>query len=364
MGSGFTLSGGDRVIAIYAERLQKRGHDVFVISRPKLKPSLSQKVRSWFKGEDWSSRAEKQPSHFDRLDVPHAVVESFRPIVDGDVPDADVAIATWWETAAWVANLSPSKGAKAYFIQHHEVFEGLPKDQVQASYRLPLYKITISKWLIELMASQYGDPDCSLVLNSVDTDQFHAPPRSKQALPTVGLLYSDVKWKGCDVSLKAFSLAAEKLPGLRLVAFGACPPSENFPLPPETDYTQVPAQATIKDIYARCDVWLCGSWGEGFHLPPLEAMACRCPVVSTEVGGPIDTIQNGVNGYVVPLGDSAALAEQLVRVLSLPEAQWKAMSDAAYATATQYTWDDATERFEAALEKAISRQNLVEHLPQ
>jgi glycosyltransferase involved in cell wall biosynthesis len=170
------------------------------------------------------------------------------------------------------------------------------------------------------------------------------------------MLYAPIGWKGCEVSLKAFSLAAQKIPNLRLVAFGSSAPTADLPLPEGTQYTQRPAQNTIKDIYASCDVWLCGSWSEGFHLPPLEAMACRCPVVSTQVGGPLDIVEEGVNGYLVPLGDSTALANQLVHVLNLPETEWRAMSDAAYATATQYTWDDAVELFEAALRTAIDSQ--------
>lgn len=349
------LSGGIRVVAIYADRLQKRGHEVFLVSTPTIEPNLRQQVRSLIKGKGWISVVKKQPSHFDNLDVPHKVIDRYRPITDADVPDADVVVATWWETAEWVANLSDTKGAKAYFIQHHEVFDYLPKERVKATYLLPLHKITISQWLIDLMGSQYGDRKVSLVPNSVDTEQFNAPPRGKQTIPSVGMLYSDIPWKGCDISFKAFSLTREQIPHVKLIAFGNSDPSPDLPLPLNTQYIQQPAQSLIKDIYANCDVWLCGSWAEGFHLPPSEAMACRCPVVSTQVGGPIDIIKDGVNGYLVACGDYVALAERLIQVLSLPDEKWQGMSDAAYTTATSYTWDNATELFEAALYTAIAR---------
>lgn len=348
------LAGGIRVAAIYAERLKKRGHEVFVVSLPADPITPLDQVKSLLKGKGWLTNDES--SHFDGLDVPHRILERSRPITEADVPDADVIIATWWETAEWISKMSDAKGAKAYFIQHYETFEGMPKERVEATWSLPMHKITISKWLVELAEERFGDRNISFVPNSVDTEQFYAPPRGKQAIPTVGLLYAPIGWKGCDVSLKAFSLAAQKIPNLRLVAFGASTPTAELPLPEGTQYIQRPAQNTIKDIYASCDVWLCGSWSEGFHLPPLEAMACRCPVVSTEVGGPLDIIQEGINGYLVPLGDSTALASQLTHVLSLPEPEWQKMSDAAYATATQYTWDDAVELFESALQTAIDRR--------
>jgi glycosyltransferase involved in cell wall biosynthesis len=102
-------------------------------------------------------------------------------------------------------------------------------------------------------------------------------------------------------------------------------------------------------LYASCDVWLCGSYSEGFHLPPLEAMACRCPVVSTSVGGPVDVIEPGRNGYLAPVGDAAALGDRLLDVLRLTNPQWRAMSDAALGTATRYTWGDATDLLENIL---------------
>ncbi len=350
------LAGGIRVVAIYAKLLQKLGHDVFVVSQPQRPISSRRQIKSLLKDQKLIS-TKNSPSHFDKLDVSHKIIEKNRPITDSDVPNADVVVATWWETAEWVANLSSSKGAKAYFIQHHEVHDYLPIERVKATYSLPLHKITISKWLVDLMKIKYQETNISLVLNSVDSEQFWAKPRKKQVEPTVGMLYSTTYWKGCDVSFKALSIAREKIPNLKLVAFGAKEPSDSLPLPLNSKYFQQPVQNKIKDIYAECDVWLCGSYCEGFHLPPLEAMACRSPVVSTMVGGPMDTIKNGFNGYLVNVGDHEALANSLVKVISLPEKKWQAMSEAAYVTATNYTWEDATKLFEKALYTALNCQH-------
>lgn len=351
------LSGGIRVIAIYAERLMARGHDVRIVSTPSQEKSkrLSKVAlfgrRLWRKSSPVAADAKRppEPSHLDGINVPHIMIDRFRPVTDSDVPDADVVIATWWETAEWVSRLSPRKGAKVYFIQHHEVFDYTPADRVKATWRLPLHKITISKWLVDLAKSEYGDANVRLVLNSVDTNQFFAPPRGRQKQPTVGLLYSPVKWKGVDVSLKAIGSALNRVPDLRVIAFGATREIGSLPLPKNSTFHLRPAQNTIRDLYASCDVWLCGSYSEGFHLTPLEAMACRCPVVSTSVGGPIDIIDNGRNGFLVPVGDAQALANRLVDVLTLDNVQWRAMSDAALDTAKRYTWDDATDLLENAL---------------
>lgn len=166
--------------------------------------------------------------------------------------------------------------------------------------------------------------------NSVDTQQFYAPPRGKQPVPTIGIMYAQAAWKGCKVSFEAIAQVAQKIPNLRIIAFGSNEPVPELPLPANTTFTCLPEQHHIKDIYASCDVWLCGSMGEGFHPPPSEAMAYRCPVVSTEVGGPMDLIKSGVNGYLAPIGNAQKLAEGLEKVLTLSEVQWREMSDAAY----------------------------------
>lgn len=133
------LGGGIRVIAIHADRLLRRGHDVLVVSQPRIKATLREQARSVLKGHGLIRRPRGE-SHMDHVSVPHRVMPRWMPVTDVDVPDADVVVATWWETAEWVARLSPAKGAKVYFVQGHEVFEHLPKERAAATYRLPLHK--------------------------------------------------------------------------------------------------------------------------------------------------------------------------------------------------------------------------------
>lgn len=351
------LAGGIRVVAIYAQRLHARGHTVQVVSVPQRSIPLRERVKSLVMGRGWLQSPQPGPGHFDGLNVPHKVLETCRPVVDTDVPDADVVVATWWETAEWVARLSPSKGAKAYFIQHDERVMMWDSYRVRAAatWRLPMHKITIARWLVDTARRDFMDEQVSLVPNSVDTAQFFAPIRGKQRRPTVGVLYSPVPIKGWDVSTRAVAAARRRLPDIQVIAYGATEPDETAPLPPSTCFHLRPEQHVLREIYASCDVWLCGSRSEGFHLPPLEAMACRCPVVSTRVGGAVETVQEGKNGFLTDVEADEALADRLERVLRLPEEQWKGMSDAAFATAKRYTWDDAALLLEQALMRAIER---------
>jgi glycosyltransferase involved in cell wall biosynthesis len=355
------LQGGIRVLAIYAERLRQRGHQVAVVSTPFTMP-LRRKVKSLLLGRGWP-KTQLEGSHFDGIDVAQRMLEKERSVVDADLPDADVVVATYYPTAYGVLNLSPAKGAKAFFVQNYEMEDGKPNQKLDATWRMPIHKIVISKWLVKIAQEKFGDTMLSHVPNSVDLDQFHAAPRGKSPVPTVGLLYATSWMKGCRTSLEALRQVAMALPSLRLICFGAEHPGLDLRLPPYAEFHYRPAQDKLRELYAQCDVWLCGSAREGFHLPPLEAMACRCPVVSTRVGGPLDIIEEGVNGYLVDIGDANALADRLLRVLKMSPEEWTKMSNAAYGTATSFTWDDATDLFEKALELAIERNGCGELPP-
>jgi glycosyltransferase involved in cell wall biosynthesis len=343
------IAGGIRVLALYASRLQQRGHQVTVVSTPQWQPPLRRKVKSLLCGRGWPKGAEREPSWFDGAEVTHHVIERWRPVADHDVPDADVVLATWWGTGPWVAALSPRKGAKAIFLQGYETSPGEFHPEMDAAWRLPLRKIVVASWLAALAKERFGDADVHLVPNSVDTGQFHAAERGKQARPTAGMLYTTFHAKGADVSLAALQRVRRRLPELRVLAFGAERVSPQLPLPDWIEFHYRPTQEEIRRLYAQCDVWLCGSRREGFHLPALEAMACRCPVVSTRMGGPMDLIEEGKNGFLVDVDDAETLAEGLLKIFHFEETRWKRMSAAALATAQGYTWDDATTLLERAL---------------
>jgi len=312
--------------------------------------ALSDQLRSLVKGRGWQPWIKHGASHFDPLNVPLIRLDHPAPITDADVPDADVVIATWWETAEWVARLAPEKGAKAYFIQHHETFDYLPVERVKATYRLPLFKITTAPWIVDLMETAYGDRQVALIPNSVDLKQFFAPPRNKQPVPTIGMLYSHTYWKGCDISLKAFSIAAEQVPALRLVTFGYYRESPDLPLPKNSDFHFEPAQAELRNIYAVCDAWLFTSRQEGFGLPILEAMACRTPVIGTPAGAAPELLANGA-GILVNPEDPESMAEAIVKIAHLSNQEWQQLSEAAYTRVTGYTWENATDQFEGVLNK-------------
>jgi glycosyltransferase involved in cell wall biosynthesis len=70
---------------------------------------------------------------------------------------------------------------------------------------------------------------------------------------------------------------------------------------------------------SRADAFALSSKEEGFGLVLVEAMACGCPVVSTDCPyGPSEIIEHERSGLLVPVGDHRAMAEALARILTDP----------------------------------------------
>ncbi len=347
------LSGGSRVLAIHAAELYRRGHDVCVVSQPARVPSLRSRARDLLKGR-WPIRDHTTTrSHLDCFELPHRVLERARPVSDADLPDAEVVIATWWETAEWVAGLSMAKGAKVHFLQGYEVgdmWPGIPVERSTAVWRLPFHRIAVSHWLCEIGRSKFGCRQIDLVPNAVDHDQFRTGSRERGTRPTVGFVWSNTSFKGCDIAIDAVLKLRQRLPQLRCVVFGHGVRAAE--LPDWAEYHAQPLQPRIPELYASADVWLWPSRFEGFGLPILEAMACRTPVVATPAGAAPELIAQG-GGILVPHDDPAAMAEAAARLLTCPAEEWAAASVRAHAVAASYTWERSTDLFEQSLYRAI-----------
>lgn len=64
-------------------------------------------------------------------------------------------------------------------------------------------------------------------------------------------------------------------------------------------------------FFQQADIFVYPSHHEGMPMAVLEAMACALPIVATSVGGLPDIVHQGVNGFLVPPGQPAAMASAL-----------------------------------------------------
>lgn len=340
-----SLAGGTRVIADYAAELAARGYEVTVVSQPDDRKRTGLLARLGRGGKP----ARTPTPLLDFLGPRHIVLDRPRPVTDADLPDADAVIATWWETAEWVAALSPAKGRKFQLLQDYEMFPHLPADRVAASFRLPLRKLAVSEYIRDMVRHHHDVQDIAVLPNSVDLTLFDAPPRPKSRPLRVGFLYNPSPRKNLPLALDAIRAARAELPDLRAASFGG-PPSPHHPLPAWVQYRRNPPQSDIAAIYAACDLWLFTSRNEGFGLPILEAMACRTPVLATRAGAAPDLI-DGRNGLLLD-ADPQAFAAAIARFHAMPDAEWQDFSTAAWQRARGHRIGPATDRLISCLAAA------------
>jgi glycosyltransferase involved in cell wall biosynthesis len=104
------------------------------------------------------------------------------------------------------------------------------------------------------------------------------------------------------------------------------------------------SRAELVDTYYDADVFAFAPiWDEGFGLPPVEAMAAGCPVVTSRSGTVPETVINGTTGFVVEKNNVDELAQALLMLLKDDDRR-EAMGRAARRRALQYfSWDAVAE---------------------
>lgn len=332
------MFGGIRVALTYALRLREMGHSVTVVAQPRARIGWKRKIKQLLKRE----KRHLMPLHplVKDLGADFHLLETTRPVVDGDIPDGDVVIATWWETAEWVAGLSECKGRKFYLLQGYEVFPGQPYDRVVATYSLGLRMISVSQYIRAEVQRHVPHAAIDVLHNSVDLNQFAVRQRQRTSHGKIGFVYSTESVKNVGLAIEVASRVKLALPEVQFVAFGVSPPREPHLLPDWIEFVTNPPQQHIAEIYGSCDAWLFTSEKEGFGLPILEAFACGTPVLATRAGAAPELI-DGTNGRLLDQTPEAFVTA-ILELLEMPQENWASMSAAAQMAASRWTWDDAT----------------------
>lgn len=348
---GWHASGGYAVVYRYANMLAERGHDVTALHPRRLPPG------GWPKPAGVLSRARRlagrardaiMTPRVDWFPIDPRVRMRHVPSLDAvHVPDGDAVIATWWSTAEAALALPGSKGRRFHLIQGYEVWHGA-EERVHAVWRAPLRKVFIAQWLLELALELGVAPeDTALVPNAIDLSVFRVQRPIAQRPPQVAMLYSDRAFKNGPLALDILRRAKVRVPALTAVLFGfeAAPPG----LPSWATYIRKAHAAQLAaDVYNEAAVYLCASLSEGWHLPPAEAMACGCAVVSSDIGGVADYADHGATALLYPPGDADAAVEHIVGLLTDDGAR-VAMAERGRDRISQFSWERSASKLESLL---------------
>jgi glycosyltransferase involved in cell wall biosynthesis len=114
----------------------------------------------------------------------------------------------------------------------------------------------------------------------------------------------------------------------------------------------------LRQVYAQGSVFVLPSLADGFGMVVPQAMACGLPVIVTENVGAADIVADGVDGYVVPIRDVAALKDKIRHLYEDPAARQR-MSDAAVTKAGRHlSWDAYGDRLVAWLNDCLSKHKV------
>ncbi len=111
----------------------------------------------------------------------------------------------------------------------------------------------------------------------------------------------------------------------------------------------------VDRILPLLDVFVLPSRTEAFPMALLEAMAAGLPSVCTAVGGVPEMVDDGVTGYLVPVGDQAALTARLTELVAEPERRARMGAAARRRLEDRFTLDSSIRRSEYLLATTAGR---------
>jgi glycosyltransferase involved in cell wall biosynthesis len=193
--------------------------------------------------------------------------------------------------------------------------------------------IAVAKGQVPFLVEDMGfDPKrIRVIYNGIDLTEWRLVPRSRAILqefaipesaPVVGILAMLRPEKDHETFLRGARVVLDRLPEARFLIVGDGSERERLQhLAAELDLedrvlfpgrrTDVARLLSVFDVTVLTSVTI-----ETFPMSFLEAMAMECALIATPVGGVPEMIEEGKNGYIVPMRDPHALADAIVKVVS------------------------------------------------
>ena len=153
--------------------------------------------------------------------------------------------------------------------------------------------------------------------SGIDTETFKPMPKNKELISELGLKDKPVvimvarviKDKGVEEFIKAAELLKDK--AYFLYAGDIDRGNKNAFIPDWKNVRYLGFRKDIKELLSICDIFVLPSYREGIPRTLLEAASMGKPIVTTDTVGCREVVDDGVNGFLVPIKDSKVLAERI-----------------------------------------------------
>jgi glycosyltransferase involved in cell wall biosynthesis len=268
-------------------------------------------------------------------------IEPFRDVTQCRFESGELVIGAGLWSCRELNRIDPPGIRKVHYL-HGEV----PWDRefMKEAWGRPVPKIAVASYLGPLVQDLCGQPLHGVVPNGIDEAEYF-PAVEDRFRTAVGTVYGGGRHKDPETVVAVLERVRRDCPGVSTVTFGVDSRPEAFKGQP---YVRFPSVAKARELYSRSLVWFMGSRSEGFGSPILEAMACGCAVVATDCGGPRDIIQDGVNGFLVPVGDVDRIVERIQRLLKDRTLRDRVVAHARQ-TVRELSWTHSVDMLEKSL---------------
>lgn len=253
-----------------------------------------------------------------------------------------VVVATEWTTWPVVHSGFPRAKSRWGFCQMREsMFLGPPyPNQADHAFSLPgLRAFTISAWLKKYLENECGQSSVEIIPNGVDTAAFYPDPMAINKERPVALIVGHQLNQAKNITDAAAAVHA--VGGFDIWHVTPIPPTHMI----KANKTFInPPQDKLRQIYSTADLLVMSSRAEGRSCYPVEAMACKLPVVAMNHRGTDDLQED--RALIARAGDVADLVRLIRFAIDEPE-KTKGRAEAAYNyVLTELRWDIIGERLE------------------
>ncbi|SFA70464.1 Glycosyltransferase involved in cell wall bisynthesis [Pseudomonas sp. NFIX10] len=271
--------------------------------------------------------------------------------VNGVVPSAAISIATSWQTAYAVKNISATTH-KCYFVQDYEPWfypAGTEYALAEQTYRFGFHGFTAGSWLSSLLNQQFGMQATALGF-SYDRALYkpHTTADRGAAKRVFFYVRPPTARRAFDLGVLALAELAQRVPDVTIVMAGWDVHHYTFPF--ACDHAGLKNPAQLAELYSACDAALVLSL-TNLSLLPLEIMACGVPVVSNRA----ECTEWLLNDDIAMLAEPTVntLADALEKVLRSPQLA-RQIKENAFAFAASASWSVEGDKMARRLEEILS----------
>ncbi len=317
-----------------AKSLARLGYDVAVLTsgfrglspKERLDGFIVQRVPVMRRHQDHCSLPEMLTFILSGCAHAPRVVREFKPDVAFafmTIPSGPVAL--WLKKVKRLPYLVLLRGGDVpgFLPEQLATYHKLTRPLIHRIWRESLKPVANSEGLKRLAQQSAPQMDIATIPNGIDTEKYH-PSLNGAARPRVRLIFVGrlSVQKDLPTLIAAMSQVVQQTPDVELHIVGDGPERERLEqqvnqhhLTSHVTFRGWVGKEDIVECYQHADVFVLPSRYEGMPNVVLEAMACGLPIVATNIAGSNELVEEGVNGFLIPVSDSDALSARLTALV-------------------------------------------------